>query len=170
MFREEYPGWEYNLEVVSDRETKKQRRQVSKTKKDDIFKCCRGTEKNSAYLSPQFQTGSELKPGTMADKNEVGWVMQLWTWKPLRVCIRRQTPHSSTTHLTDNYYPLLQETNEAIKRHTESPTSLKLRAWISKTALNQGSFDIWIRHTGCKNTHTTVYNHRKEPKIFRGRQ
>lgn len=30
------------------------------------------TEKNSGYLSPKFQTGSELKPGAMADKNEVG--------------------------------------------------------------------------------------------------
>lgn len=31
-----------------------------------------GTKKNSGFLSPKFQTGSELKPGAMADKNEVG--------------------------------------------------------------------------------------------------
>lgn len=36
MFKEEYTGWRYNLEVVSDRETEKQRRQVSKTKEDEI--------------------------------------------------------------------------------------------------------------------------------------
>lgn len=75
MFREEHPVWEYNLEVVSDRETKKQRRQVSKTKEDDMTSLSvveADTEKNSGYLSPKFQTGSELKPGAMADKNEVG--------------------------------------------------------------------------------------------------